>query len=314
MDKIVQFLQENRLVVIVISAVISAILSTIAYFVQNNAERKLRKVFVAIIVFVLSFSICFIPTVFIEHFQKGSSIEEEVLEIPESVTQSPFKLILLEYLGEFHYENTGKKEFISDKLEQLNVKVDLYSEDYHRHYTEYTVKTNDWDEITYCFEKIPAGNYTITVSADGYQTRKETVSFDTSGRSTSVKEEPFWQMRLTMERLDSPLTSVMAIRFFDKNNEPLEGLEYQIDNYVIYKDFTHTDLRKTDKDGGCEEIISIKPESEFWITFINPYTNDECQYKVKAEIDPHTNWCDNILIVDENGVKEQTLPSKLWYN
>lgn len=313
MDKIIQFAQENKILVIILGGIISAILSVIAYFVQKNAERTRRKLVVAIVVFVLSFSIYFIPTVFVEHFQDDSSTEE-VLEIPANVTQSPFKLILLEYLGEFHYENTGRKEFISDKLEQLNVTVDLYSEDYHRHYTEYTVKTNDWNEITYCFDKIPAGNYTITVSADGYQSRKETVSFDTSGRSTSVKEEPFWQMRLTMERLDSPLTSVMAIRFFDKNNEPLVGLEYQIDNYVIYKDFTHTDLRKTDKDGGCEEIISIKPESEFWITFINPYTNDECQYKVKAEIDPHTNWCDNILIVDENGVKEQTLPSKLWYN
>lgn len=121
-------------------------------------------------------------------------------------------------------------------------------------------------------------------------------------------------MRLTMERLDSPITSFMAIRFFDITNEPLVGLEYQIDNYEIYKDFTHTDFRKTDKDGGCEEIISIKPDSEFWITFKNPYTNEKCQYKIKAELDQSVNWCDNILIIDESGVKEQTLPSKLWYN
>lgn len=313
MDKIILLLQDNRLAVIVISAVISAVLSTIAYFVQKNAERKLRKIFVTIVVFILSFSICFVPTVFVEQFQESSPTDESI-EIPENVTQSPFKLIFLEYLGEFYYEDTGKEKYISDKLEQVKVSVDLYSEDYHRHYTEYTVATSDWGETTYCFGKIPAGNYTITVSADGYQTRKEIVSFDTSGRSTNTKSEPFWQMRLTMERLDSPLTSFMAIRFFDVNNEPLVGLKYQIDNYVIYKDFTHTDLRETNEEGGCEEIISIKPDSEFWITFINPYTNNECQYKVKAEIDTHTNWCDNILIIDENGVKEQTLPSELWYS
>lgn len=191
MGGIIQFAQENKILVIILGGVISAVLSVIAYFVQRKAERILRKVVVAIVVFVLSFSIYFIPTVFVENFQQNSLPEEEVLEIPENVTQSPFKLILLEYLGEFYYENTGKKEFISDKLEQISVKVDLYSEDYHRHYTEYTVRTNDWNEITYCFDEIPAGNYTIMVSADGYQTRKETVSFDTSDRSTSLNEESF---------------------------------------------------------------------------------------------------------------------------
>ena len=121
-------------------------------------------------------------------------------------------------------------------------------------------------------------------------------------------------MKLNMERLDSPLSSFMAIRFLDVNNKPLVGVEYRIDNYEVYKDNVLTDTRKTNNEGGCEEIISIKPESEFWITFINPYTNNKCQYKIKAEIDPHTNWYDNILIIDDSGVKEQTIPSKLWYN
>jgi len=277
MDKIIQLLQDNVMARLSARAILSAIPSTITFLIQSYVESKTEKKRInkknkwtlVIIIFTFSFLATFIPDIFDLSFENSTTVEESV-EIPADVTQSPFKLILLDCLGEFYYEDSGKKEFLSQKLGQTDVNVDLYSEDYHRHYTDYTIKTNNWGEIAYCFGEIPAGNYTITVSAEGYQTRRESLSFDTSGRSTSINEEPFWQIRLNMERLDSPLTSFMAIRFFDINNEPLVGLEYRIDNYEIRKDDVLTETRKTDNEGGCEEIISVKPESEFWITFINP--------------------------------------------
>lgn len=310
---------QNKLLYICVSAIISAFVSVIAYIVQRKIEKKQKNTTVIVlVVFLCSFCIQFVPMYISTYFplpvknEPESDINNNDIKIPDNVVMSPLKLTLREYLGEYYYNGVNIKNEISGLMDKIDATIDVYNEDYDVHYSEYEITTNERNEIVYLFNYIPAGNYIITVTADGYQTQKDTILFDALHLQKIMDDIPYWSMHMVMSSLNTSPIVPMNIRFFDVNQKPMSGIDYEINSRPLRKDYIHSYPNKTNEYGECIEKIFILPNSEFEIAFVNPYTGNECIYNITAELDENVKWCDNILIVDDTGIVNQTIPSILW--
>ena len=303
------YLTEYPVLWAVMFVFLTVIAEMIPLFIQKKFEAKTA--IIALVIssvltacFAAAFSILFpVPTI-----KNKSDV------IPDDIVRSPFKIILYDYFGEYHYEKSNERNFIFDILDKMVTDIHITNEDFDVEFSEYQIERNEHNEIIYVFDNIPAGNYTVSVSMDGYLVRNEHTSLEGSGRSVNdLTQTYWWEMALIMEKLELDNPSYMSIRFFDTDYEPMENLKYEIISSPLEKDFYHTYPTATNSEGRCEENISIVPNTGFWIAYINPYDGEEYTFYITAKIDSNVNWCDTILVLKSNGEIEQTSPSIIWY-
>lgn len=306
--KLQMFLKENPALWVIVFLILFIISESVSILIdKKNIKRKTAIAF--------GFSVFFtLVTLVLNILFPTPEIKRPPSIIPSNITKSHLKIVLYEYQGEYYYQKNTNKNCIYKTLDNKNAQITVRNKDYEVDFTEYKSEINENGEAIYIFDNIPAGNYTISVSLDGYLINTGDYLFETSKRSFRNDENEYWfDASVYMRKIDTENLIPMKISFLDKDYKPLKDLKYEIVKSSISTNMQHYDyIYSTDSEGRCEEIINIIPESKISIAYINPYSNEEKTFLITSTIDPVIKWCDILLILDKNGNIVQTSPSLIY--